>query len=62
MKVESLFTPEDLGRIGVDVEWNKIAPFIGLGFGRAVPQGSSISVEAGAYVGEPKVGMTADGF
>ena len=20
--------PEDLGRIGVDVEWNKIAPFI----------------------------------
>ena len=61
---EFVFTPEDLGRIGVDVEWNKIAPFIGLGFGRAVPNKVvALSVEAGAfYVGEPKVGMTADGL
>ena len=48
---------------GIDVEWNKVAPFIGLGFGRAVPNKVvALSLEMGAfYVGEPKVGMTADG-
>lgn len=61
---EFVFTPEDLGRISVDVEWNKIAPFVGLGFGRAVPNKVvALSVEAGAfYVGEPKVSMTAEGL
>ena len=28
---------DDLGRIGIDVEWNKVAPYFGVGFGRAVP-------------------------
>lgn len=61
---EFVFTPEDLGRISIDVEWNKVAPFLGLGFGRAVPNKIvALSVEVGAfYVGEPKVGMDVDGL
>ena len=59
-----VFYPEDLGRIGIDVEWNKVAPYFGIGFGRAVPNKVvALSVEMGAfYVGEPKVSMTADGL
>lgn len=59
-----VFYPEDLGRIGIDIDWNRIAPYFGFGFGRAVPNKVvALSLEMGAfYVGEPKVGMTADGL
>ena len=59
-----IFYPEDLGRIGIDIEWNKVAPYFGIGFGRAVPNKAvALSLEMGAfYVGEPKVGMSATGL
>jgi len=33
-----VFYPDDIGGIGLEATWNQFAPYIGIGFGRAVPK------------------------
>jgi hypothetical protein len=53
--------PEDVGQIDINVLYNGMAPYIGFGFGRAVPKRRvGFGMEFGTYyVGAPEVMMDA---
>ena len=53
--------PEDVGEIGIQMQYAGLAPYVGLGFGRAVPKGRvGFAIELGGYyVGSPDVTLTA---
>ena len=53
--------PEDVGQVGVDIIYNSIAPYAGLGFGRAVPKNKfSVGFQMGIYYfGKPEVKVNA---
>lgn len=63
-KGDFVFTPEDIGSVGIKLEWAQVAPYIGLGFGRAVPKKAvGFSVGLGAYyMGKPEVTVNATGM
>ncbi len=47
---EIVIEGEDVGTLGVDVTYEKLAPYAALGFGRAVPKGRvNFSFEIGSY-------------
>lgn len=57
------YTPEKLGNLTADIDFNKIAPYIGLGFGNptAGKPGLGFSIDIGTfYQGSPKASMTAN--
>lgn len=59
------FTPEnDIGQLIIQSEWKEIAPYVGIGFGRAVPNKRlGFGFEAGTYLaGSPKVTLDATGL
>ena len=55
---------EEIGEIGVDVSWTGIAPYIGFGFGRAIPKKRvGFGLEFGSYyAGGPDVVINATGM
>lgn len=59
-----LFNREELGSFTNRVSWSGIAPYIGIGFGRALPNKNfGISFELGAfYAGSPDVNFSASGL
>lgn len=56
--------PNEVGSIAIELKPNAIAPYIGLGFGRAVPKRRvSVSLEMGMfYIGEPSVKFITTGM
>jgi len=59
-----IIAPDEVGSIVMEIKPNAIAPYIGLGFGRAVPKGRvGLSFEMGMfYIGEPKVSFITTGM
>ncbi len=57
-------TPDELGVFVMDIKWNSIAPYVGIGFGRNVPKKRvSFTVDMGAYhIGSPKVSLNPTGM
>jgi hypothetical protein len=53
---------QDVGKIVIDSEWTGVAPFIGIGFGRAVPKNKfGFGIDIGTYFTKtPEVSLTAD--
>ena len=60
----TFISAEDFGKINFEIKWNKIVPFIGIGFGRAVPKKRfGVSAELGTYyIGSPKLSMEYTGI
>ena len=58
------FTKEELGGFITDANWSGLAPYLGIGFGRAIPKRKfGVALEIGAYyVNKPKVDFTASGL
>ena len=58
--------PEDVGELGLSVEYSQVSPYAGLGIGRPVARGNkhfSVMAEAGFYYfGEPSVELLATGM
>lgn len=56
--------PEEVGSIIIELKPNAIAPYLGLGFGRAVPKHRvGVSFEMGVfYIGEPEVKFVTTGM
>lgn len=54
-------TKENIGEINADVSWNGMAPYVGIGFGRAVPKKRlGFGIEFGSYfTSSPDVILTA---
>jgi hypothetical protein len=52
-----VLSAEDFGKINFELKWNKFAPFLGFGFGRAISKRKiSVGVELGSYyIGSPKI-------
>ncbi len=61
---EIILGPEEIGDLELTLDYNGFAPYLGLGFGRAVPKNKfGVSFEAGSfYLPEPKVDITATGM
>ncbi|WBL23608.1 hypothetical protein [Zunongwangia sp. HRR-M8] len=61
---EIIIGPEDIGDLRLSIDYNGIAPYLGIGMGRAVPKNKfGIAFEAGSfYLPEPQVGITATGM
>ncbi len=58
-----IYSPEMLGNLSADLRFNKITPYIGIGFGNANGPDSGFSFNAGAvYHGPPGVKLSADGL
>lgn len=55
---------EEIGDIDIAVTWSGLAPYMGFGFGRAVPKKRvGFGIEVGTYyAGGPDVGITANGM
>ena len=58
------FEPADIGVIGLSNEFPSIAPYLGFGFGRAVPKkGVGFGIEMGSYyMGKPNTEIIATGM
>jgi len=52
---------DDIGEIDANVTWEGIAPYVGIGFGRAIPKKRlGLSLKMGSYItSEPTVNLTA---
>ena len=52
-----VLSAEDFGKINFELQWNKLAPFLGFGFGRAVSKKRvGVGFEFGSYyIGSPKI-------
>jgi hypothetical protein len=60
-----VYNKENLGTIGIDLSFNKIAPYVGIGIGNptAGDKGFGFVMDIGAYYqGPPKIAMTANGL
>lgn len=60
-----VYNKDNLGNMSVDLSFNKINPYLGIGFGNPVGEGSPLTVmfDIGAYYqGSPKVDLKADGL
>lgn len=55
---------EDFGKINIELQWNKITPFVGLGFGRTVPKSRiGVGAEIGVYyLGSPQIHLDYTGI
>jgi hypothetical protein len=61
---EIKIAPNSVGKINVGIETNPIAPYLGIGFGRAVPKNRvGFGVEMGTYyIGSPKLSFVCTGL
>ncbi|MFY8109518.1 MAG: hypothetical protein ACOVO9_11020 [Bacteroidia bacterium] len=61
---EIVVKPEELGVFNMDIKWNAVAPYLGIGFGRNVPKKRvSFTIDMGAYhIGSPKVTLNPTGM
>lgn len=55
-------TPQDVGKVDINSTWSGVAPFLGLGFGRAIPKNRfGFGVDIGTYFAKsPTVDLQAD--
>ncbi len=61
----SVYTPEKLGNLSAVIDFNKIAPYLGIGIGNptAGPSGFDFSLDIGTYYqGSPNVDLSATGL
>ncbi|APZ46619.1 hypothetical protein BW723_10075 [Polaribacter reichenbachii] len=58
---EVVITNEDAGEIIADITWTDTAPYVGIGFGRAIPKNRlGFGIEFGSYItSSPKIDLTA---
>lgn len=59
------YTPEKLGNVDVEIKMNKVAPYLGFGFGNPVAgeSGLKFTFDLGTYYhGSPKATLSADGL
>ncbi|MDN3594579.1 hypothetical protein [Zunongwangia endophytica] len=61
---EIIIGPEDIGDLRLSLDYSGIAPYLGIGMGRAVPKNKfGIAFEAGSfYLPKPQVGINATGM
>ncbi len=61
---EVTLTKEDIGNVTLGLDWGGFAPYMGFGFGRAVPKGRvGFGFEIGTYyAGAPSVSLDAEGL
>lgn len=54
--------PQDVGKVVINSKWSGVAPFLGLGFGRAVPKNKiGFGIDIGTYFAKsPEVDLKAD--
>ncbi len=60
-----LYTPDVLGKMNAEIKFNKIAPYIGIGFGNPLAEGKKLgfTFDMGTmYHGSPKVDLSATGL
>ena len=58
------FSSQDSGELDIDFNWSKSAPYVGLGFGRAVPKGRlGFAFDVGTYMSSsPEITLDATGI
>lgn len=58
---EILLTPEQVGEMDIELAYGGMAPFLGIGFGRSIPNKRiGLGLEVGSYyIGSPLVNMNA---
>lgn len=58
---EILLTPEQVGEMDIELAYGGMAPFLGIGFGRSIPNKRiGLGLEVGSYyIGSPWVNMNA---
>ncbi|MBU3011860.1 hypothetical protein KO506_10630 [Polaribacter vadi] len=56
-----IITNEDAGQIIADVTWTDVAPYVGIGFGRAIPKNRlGFGIEFGSYItSSPEIDLNA---
>jgi hypothetical protein len=58
-----IYTPEMLGSLTANIDFNKAAPYFGIGFGNGYGKKSGFTFDVGAlYHGAPKVSLKTDGL
>jgi hypothetical protein len=58
----NIYTPAELGTLSGDVKYNRVAPYVGLGYGGRVTSWLELGFDAGVlYQGRPKVSLGASG-
>lgn len=57
-----IIASQDIGKVVIDSKWSGVAPFVGLGFGRAVPKNKiGFGIDLGTYFTKsPEVDLKAD--
>jgi hypothetical protein len=59
---DSVFTSDQVGRLEGDISFDSLAPYLGIGWGRAVADGLSVSFDLGVvFQGEPEVNLQSVG-
>lgn len=64
LQVDILLSPDEVGKIDIGIKVGPICPYVGLGFGRAIPRSrASFNFEIGGYyISQPKVSFVASGM
>jgi hypothetical protein len=60
-----VYTPEKLGKLNADIDFNKFAPYLGIGFGNPMSGnfGLKFTFDVGTmYQGAPKIDLSASGL
>jgi hypothetical protein len=56
------YTPAQLGTLSGSVDYNRVAPYVGLGYGGHVVSWLELGIDAGVlYQGKPRVSLAASG-
>lgn len=59
---DTVFTADQVGRLEGDIEFDSLAPYLGIGWGRALGEGFSVIFDLGvAFQGEPEVELRSVG-
>lgn len=58
------FNAEDIGSLDINIDWSDFAPYLGIGFGRAVSKkGFGIALDLGTYFSSsPQINLNATGL
>ncbi|MBP7511157.1 MAG: hypothetical protein KA981_04470 [Bacteroidia bacterium] len=64
LQADILLSPDEVGKIDIGIKVGPICPYVGLGFGRAIPRSrASFNFEIGGYyISQPKVSFVASGM
>lgn len=61
---DTVYTAADVGRLDAEISYNSVAPYLGIGWGNPVSEGSNwtVSFDLGvAFMGSPSVDVSASG-